>query len=172
MTNDIQYTKGLAEKGFSWISDYSGINIMELAEQIRNDKFSFSGTLSDYEFHKKVREAVTYYLAGDFNSAIEEIYWFMLFCFNNIAQIKNSEKLVKLIKTFSDSVPFLEETEKLKELWKQEWEQELTYAGFKPTIEFDNRTIHKIKNSIDSRYLHLYCYHKGGNVTQTSKFKI
>jgi len=172
MIDDIQYAKGLAEKGFSWISDYADVDIMEIAEQIQNNSFSFSGTLARYEFNKRVREAITYYLSGDFNSAIEEIYWFMIFCFNNIAEIKNSEKLKGLIKTFSESVPFLEETEKLKELWKQEWEQELTHAGFKPTIEFDNRTIYKIKNSIDNRYLHLYCYRKGGNVTQTSKFKI
>lgn len=169
----IMEIKKLAEDGFFWISDYSGIDIMSVAEKIQEGNYSFSGCLSDFEFHRKVEKAIRYYLSGDFNCAVEEIYHFILFCFNNLNHIKNVDDVKKITKCFQSSIPFLENVAIIRKEWEKEWKEELKSLGFEQSIgEFDNRTLNLINNSIDTDNLHLYCYKKGNQLKSTSNLII
>lgn len=47
------------EETLIWIGETSDFDIMSMAEQIRNGKYSFSGSLSKYELSSCLRETIT-----------------------------------------------------------------------------------------------------------------
>lgn len=174
MINSLTGKRECVEEILKWVGTVSDFDIMAMAEQIRNGKYSFSGSLSKYELSSCLREAISVYLEGEFDAAFVKLKKLMLL----MSQFYTHDSTPKGIREFADMLKGVAENVEMCDFfldeWKRESEREVKYS-FKADMKkfyLNAYDCLSIKKSIDSRHFHLYKYKSAGEVTKTTKYKL
>ncbi len=162
------------ERVLSWIGDGFGYDLVGLADDIRNNKMSFSGTLSQYEVRCHLDAALKAYLQGEFDASfvkLRELLYMLAVkekCDNTADSIR---KYASMLNGVAENV---EICEGFIESWKAENTDELrkAYPLFGSEMSLNAYDCMKIKNSIDSPYLRLYQYRKASVANKATKYKL
>lgn len=157
-----------------WIGKVSDFDIMSLADQIRNGKYSFSGSLSKHELSFCLRDAVTVYLEGEFDASFVKIRKFLYL----LAEFYSYEKSSKGMKEYAHLLVGASERIEICDCYIEEWRNEtdkemrMAFPFYSETVSFNAYDCLSIKKSIDGRYFHLYKYRNGGELPKTDKYKL
>lgn len=150
------------EKCIQLYSDISGADILKISEQVQSGKFSFSGTLSQYEFTTRIRKTLGYYQKGELECAYFEIIELLRFALG-----QSSFRSPDEAKVLSNRLSVLTELWETFLQWKESTHdvairEDLKNIHLKCDYNFDCRDILKLKESIGSQYLKLYSYRTSG----------
>lgn len=157
-----------------WIGDTSDFDIMSMAEQIRNGKYSFSGSLSKYELSSCLRDTVTTFLEGEFDASFVKLRKFLYLFIDYYGHDSSTESIRKYGKVLNEASDKIDLCDFYIKQWGRETDFEIRNAFplYKGKIEFNAYETLSIKKSIDGRYFHLYKYRNGGELKKTDKYKL
>lgn len=156
-----------------WIGKDTGTDIKAIVDCVETGKFKFVGNINQYDIYKNVKSVITNYLSGELDACFPILRNTLLFIVKNY-KIGSSTSAIRLFcNTALEACDLIDICDKYIAGWNQEKKSELERKYY-----FDDKfclnasDVVNIKNNIDSKYFHLYQYRCGGNVPNTTKFKI
>ena len=162
------------EETLIWIGETSDFDIMSMAEQIRNGRYSFSGSLSKYELSSCLRETITTFLEGEFDASFVKLRKFLYLLIDYFGHDSSTDSIRKYAKVLNEGADKIDLCDVFIECWNFETDFEIKNAFplYEGKINFNAYDTLSIKKSIDGSYFHLYKYRNGGELPKTDKYKL
>lgn len=171
--NTFEDKKKTIEDIVLWIGKDTGTDIKAIVDGVETGKFKFVGNINQYDIYKNVKGVIANYLNGELDACFPILRDTLLYIVKNY-KIGSSASVIRLFcNTALEACDLIDICDKYIAGWNQEKKSELERQYY-----FDDKfclnasDVVNIKNNIDSKYFHLYQYRCGGNVPNTSKFKI
>ena len=167
-------TRITIENILQWASKETGFDVMQIADMVRDNKYSFSGSLSRHELNSVLTNAVKEYINAEYDASAEYLGKFIRSYIEYARCTDTAKDLDRYIDLLVSSREHLKVCEDIEAKTAENIRKELEEAGFPIKTE---QNIHatdllKIKRSIGGRHLHLYQYSNIGSLPKTSKFNI
>lgn len=162
------------EKILLWVDSITEFDINKMADMIRNESFSFSGTLSQYEVVTPLRKSVETYLEGEYDATFVKLKEFILYLIEYEKYDYSTESIRKYAALLNSSYDYIDICNKYINSWKAQKLEEIKkdFHFEKDSLDINAYDCLRIKNSIDNRYFHLYQYKNNGAVKKTTKLKL
>ena len=166
--------KDCIEQMLIWLGKTSDNDIKSIAEMVETDSFHFSGKLARYEVVKELESTIKLYLSGELDAAfvtLRKCVYALIDTYN----IGNSTSEIRKYANFLDEAcNYIDICDEYIKIFNNKEKENLSLSNI-PTddnITLNAQDILAIKNSIDSKYFHLYKYRTGNGLPETTKFEL